>query len=248
MRRKTRFITSPVAQKNDGSLNSFVSIVLFSENHGYRMKSYGPISLMKIEGKALIRRQVEAIKATFKNFEIILCSGFETQRTVEFVKNNFSEVNIRVVENQIHFNSNCCESARLCLHNTNNSKILMCNGALLLTSDMLRSIDYSKSTVLCQEKDEYKNFEVGVIDNGGTLESMAVGIKTKVWNEVVYLSNKRIINSLYATVSNPEYKNRFLFEAINVVLKDNKMMTTEMQDSPAIKIQNIKTLKRITKI
>jgi len=248
MRRKTRFITSPVAEKNEDSLDSFVSIILFSENHGYRMKSYGPISLMKIEGKALIRRQVEAIKATFKNFEIILCSGFETQKTVEFVKNNFSETNIRVVENQIHFNSNCCESARLCLHNINNSRVLMCNGALLLTSEMLRSIDYSKSTVLCQEKDEYKNFDVGVIENGGTLESMAVGVKTKVWNEIVYLSNKRIINNLYATVSNPEYKNRFLFEAINIILRDNKMMAVETQDFPAIKIQNIKTLKRITKI
>lgn len=134
---------------------------------------------MKIEGKALIQRQIEAIKATFKNFEIILCSGFETHKTVEFVKNNFSEVNIRVVENQIHFNSNDCESARLCLHNINNTRVLLCNGALLITPEMLRSIDYSKSTVLCQEKDDYKNFDVGVIQNGGFLESMAVGIKTK---------------------------------------------------------------------
>ena len=248
MRRRTRFITSPIGERNEGSLESFVSIVLFSENHGYRMKSYGPISLMKIEGKALIQRQIEAIKATFKKFEIVLCSGFETHKTVEFVKNNFSEVNIRVVENQIHFNSNDCESARLCLHNINNTKILLCNGALLITPEMLRSIDYSKSTVLCQEKDEYKNFDVGVIENGGFLESMAVGIKTKVWNEVIYLGNRKIIKNLYNTISNPEYKNRFLFEAINVVLKDNKMMAVDTLDAPTIKIQNIKTLKRITKI
>ena len=248
MKRNTRFITSPVAEKNESDFNSFVSIVLFSENHGYRMKSYGPISLMKIEGRALISRQIDAIKATFKNFEIILCSGFETQKTVEFVRNNFSQVNIRVVENQIHFNSNDCESARLCLHNINNNRVLLCNGALLLTPEMLRSIDYSKSTILCQEKDEYKNFDVGIIDNGGFLESMAVGIKTKVWNEVIYLANRKIISSLYATISNPEYKNRFLFEAINVILKEHKMMTSETTEAPAIKIQNIKTLKRITKI
>ena len=77
---------------------------------------------------------------------------------------------------------------------------------------------------------------------------MAVGIKTKVWNEVIYLGNRKIIKNLYNTISNPEYKNRFLFEAINVVLKDNKMMAVDTLDAPTIKIQNIKTLKRITKI
>tara|TARA_R100000008_G_scaffold86093_1_gene77879 strand:- start:11454 stop:12200 length:747 start_codon:yes stop_codon:yes gene_type:complete len=248
MRRKSRFITSPVSGEPKGSQESFISVVLFSENHGYRMKSYGPISLMKIEGKTLIQRQVDAIKATFKNFEIILCSGFETQKTVEFVKNNFADINIRVVENQMHFNSNCCESARLCLHNINNSRILLCNGALLLTPDMLSSIDYSQSGVLCQEKDEYKNFDVGLIENESVLQSMAVGVKTKLWNEVAYLCGRKIISNLYSTVSNPEYKNRFLFEAINVILKDNRVIVTDILNTSTVKIQNIKTLKRITRI
>jgi bifunctional N-acetylglucosamine-1-phosphate-uridyltransferase/glucosamine-1-phosphate-acetyltransferase GlmU-like protein len=248
MRRKTRFITSAIQDEKTEDLEAFVSIVLFSENHGYRMKSYGPISLMKIEGRTLIQRQVEAIKATFKNFEIILCSGFETQKTVDFVKRNFADVNIRVVENQIHFNSNDCESARLCLHNINNDRILMCNGALLITPEMFRSINYAESTVLCQEKDEYRNFDIGIIENSGSLESMAVGVKTKVWNEVLYLANRKIINTLYTTISNPEYKNRFLFEAINVALKNNSIIVKDSLENSLIKIQNIKTLKRITKI
>ncbi len=248
MRRRNRFITSPTAENSGSELDSFISVVLFSENHGYRMKSYGPISLMKIEGKTLIQRQVEAIKATFKNFEIVLCSGFETQKTVEFVKSNFADVNIRVVENQIHFNSNCCESARLCLHNINNDRILMCNGALLLSPEILRNIDYNVSTVLCQQNDDYKNFDVGIIENGGILESMAVGVKTKLWSEVVYFSNRKAINSLYSIVSNAEYKNRFLFEAINMMLRDNRLFVKENTDLRPVKIQNIKTLKRLTKI
>lgn len=248
MIRKTRFTTSAIGNRQDNNLDTFISIVLFGENHGYRMKSYGPISLMKIEGKTLIQRQIEAIRATFKNFEIILCSGFETYKTVEFIKNNFNDINIRVVENQIHFNSNCCESARLCLHNTNNDRILLCNGALLLTPEILSSINYDKSMVLCQKEDDDKNFDVGVIENDGLLESMSVGIKTNLWSEIVYFSNKKIINSFYSIVSNPDYKNRFLFEAINLVLKNNKMFVADVNDYPPVKIHNIKTLKRITKI
>jgi len=248
MRRKNRFITTTTNNKNINDSDQFISVVLFGENHGYRMKSYGPISLMKIGGKTLIQRQVEAIKATFKNFEIILCSGFETQKTVEFVKNNFSDINIRVVENQIHFNSNCCESARLCLQNIGNSRILLCNGALLLDSHVLSEIKYDKSSIICQDKDDFENFDVGIIDNNGYLESMSVGIRGAMWSEILYLANKKVISNIYSTVSNADYKNRFLFEAINNALKHNRIEVKIIQDYQIVKVQNIKTLKRLTNI
>ena len=250
MRQRSRYITSAVNQdgKRDDGLDSLISIILFSENHGYRMKSYGPISLMKIEGKTLIQRQVESIKAAFKNFEIILCSGFETEKTVNFVKTNFADVNIRVVENQIHFNSNCCESARLCMHNINNDKIIMCNGSLLITPQVFSQIDYKRSTAIFQTSDEFKSFDVGVVENKGILQNMSVGVKEKVWNEIIYLSNRKVINSLYSTISNPEYKNRFLFEAVNVLLKDNRFVAQQNEADDVLKIENIKTLKRNTKI
>lgn len=250
MRQRSRYITSAVqgdGKKHNG-IDSLVSIVLFSENHGYRMKSYGPISLMKIEGKTLIQRQVEAIKAAFKNFEIVLCSGFETARTVNFVKTNFADVNIRVVENQIHFNSNCCESARLCMHNINNDKVIMCNGSLLISPQVFSQIDYTRSTILCQQEDDFKNFDIGVVENDGILEHLSVGVKDKVWNEIIYMKNRKVINALYSIVSNPEYKNRFLFEAVNVLLKDHRFFAKENDSHNVLKIENIKTLKRVTKI
>ncbi len=250
MRQRSRYITSAVHDdgvKRDG-VDSLVSVVLFSENHGYRMKSYGPISLMKIEGKTLIQRQVESIKASFKKFEIVLCSGFETAKTVEFVKTNFADVNIRVVENQIHFNSNCCESARLCMHNINNDKIIMCNGSLLISPEVFSQIDYSRSTVMCQKEDEFKNFDIGVVENDNILQSLSVGVKEKFWNEILYLGNRKVINNLYSVISNPEYKNRFLFEAVNVLLKDHRFVAKENDSRNVLKIENIKTLKRITKI
>ena len=102
MRNKNRFITSPKVGQSSGKKTDFVSIILFSENHGYRMKSYGPTPLIEIEGKSLIERQIDSIKATFSNFEIILCSGFETEKTVTFIQEKFGDINIRVVENQVH--------------------------------------------------------------------------------------------------------------------------------------------------
>tara|TARA_B100002019_G_scaffold98716_3_gene85042 strand:- start:132 stop:878 length:747 start_codon:yes stop_codon:yes gene_type:complete len=248
MRRNNRFITTSVTKKGEVGFDELVSIVLFGENHGYRMKSYGPIPLMKIEGRTLIQRQVETIKAAFKKFEIILCSGFETQRTVEFVKENFPDINIRVVENQIHFNSNCCESARLCLNNINNDKILFCNGALLISPENLLNVNFSKSCIISQTSDEFKSFDIGVIEDDSRLQSLSIGVKTDAWTEMLYLSDKKAVNSLYKIVSNPEYKNKFLFEAVNDLLKNNTILAKKNPSNPIIKIHNIKTLRRITKI
>ena len=250
MTRKGKYITSPQTQTIDNeNFESLISVVLFAENHGYRMKSYGPISLMKIEGKTLIERQVETIKATFKNFEIVLCVGFETQKIVEFVKDNFTDVNIRVVENQMHFTSNCCESARLCLSNINNDKILFCNGGVLITPECLRSINYNENGIIYQQEDEYGDFSIGAIhDAGGRLVSLGLGVRESVWSEILYLSRKKAVKSMYSIMSNPEYKNRFMFEAVNELMTHNEVISAVQPHGTIIKINNIKTLKRITKI
>ena len=248
MRTNDRFITSPRVDKNSGPKTEFGSVILFSENHGYRMKSYGPIPLVKIKGRSLLERQVEAIKSTFHNFEIIVCSGFETERTVNFIKENFSDINIRVVENQVHYNSNCCESARLCINNTMNNKIVFCGGGVLLTPGHLDMIDLNKSMLIYQEQQNDANFEVGVVFNKNKLEGLSVGVKNQYWTELLYLSNKKQIKALYAILSNPEYKNRFIFEAVNELASKNEILVKNNYKKPIIKVNNIKTLKRITKI
>ena len=88
-RANKKYITSPLASAEGDKRDLPVSFILLAENHGYRMKSYGPISLVKVGGKTLIERQVESIKATFVNYEIIICSGFETSKIYNYVKKHF---------------------------------------------------------------------------------------------------------------------------------------------------------------
>ena len=141
---KSKFITSPKAGADKPDVKEdvpFTTVILLSENHGHRMKSYGPVSMLKIGTETLLEKQVRAIKNVLKNFEIVLCCGFETFKTVQYVKGRFPNLNIRVVENQLHYNSNCAESARLCLNNTMNNRILFCNGGLHLKTDQLAAVE-----------------------------------------------------------------------------------------------------------
>ena len=111
--RNKNFITGTQKGNQKIKIDDFFTIIILGENHGYRMKSYGPLPLIKIHNKTLIERQINAIKDTFINFEIILCTGYDSVKTINFIREKFSNINIRAVENQIHYNSNCCESARL---------------------------------------------------------------------------------------------------------------------------------------
>jgi hypothetical protein len=246
MKNKETFITSPKSgDKSKKNSDELVTVVLLSENHGHRMKSYGPISLIKLENKTILEKQIDAIKACFKNFEIIICSGFETEKVVNFVKSKFSNLNIRIVENQIYYHSNCCESARLCLSNTVNTKILFCSGGILLNQNHLNLIDLNQTCILGQYNNSDSNFEIGIIENNNRLESFALGIKDKFWSEIFYINSQKHIDALFSILCLPDYKNKFIFEAINEINKSiNIGVIFNQKISP--KIDNIKTLKRIT--
>lgn len=244
MKNKDLFITSPrSSEKNKKISEELITVILLSENHGHRMKSYGPISLIKLENKTLLEKQIETIKSCFKNFEIIVCSGFETNKVANFIKSKFSNINIRVVENQIYFHSNCCESARLCLNNTMNDKILFCGGGILLNHNHLNMINLNETSILGQYTSE-PNFEVGIIENNNKLENFTFGIKNKFWSEIFYINGHKTINNLYSILSNPDFKNKFIFEAINEMLKTTQINVVFNQKS-SYKIDNIKSLKRI---
>ena len=243
--RASEYITTPRNKEGEGRPEK-VSILLLAENHGYRMKSYGPISLVNVDGKTLIERQVEAIKSVFLDFEIILCSGFETHKVYNFIKKSFGKnIKIRIVENQVYFHSNCCESIRLCMNNVMTNRLIICGGGVLLTSQYLRSMNLNKSSILFQTPQENNEFEVGVITNGEKLENFSLAVNDTCWTELMYLTGNKITQSFYNLVSNPEYKNKFLFEAMNDWPNRREMVATHNQYFPIIKINNVKTLKRI---
>lgn len=249
--RNKNFITSPRGSRKSNKIQEFVTVALLGENHGYRMKSYGPIPLIQLEdGKTLIEKQINAVKSTFANFEIILCAGFETSKIVSFIKHKFKNIDIRVVENQVHYNSNCCESARLCLNNTMNDKIIFCGGGVLLYPSQLNMINLESSSVVVQNQHDDSNFEIGVINKReNLLERFSIGVRHKYWAEILYLRDQDTIDNFYKIVSHPEYKNKFLFEAINdLVRKSEIQIQNNVTNRPIRKIDNIKTLRKTTKL
>jgi len=244
-RLNAKFIVSP--QQSDKRSDGLTTIILLSENVGHRMKSYGSISLLSVGNRTILEHQIDAIKSRFINYEIILCGGFDIDRLVKFVYNKYRTDNIRVVENQMYQHSNGCESVRLCLNNTTNNRILICNGELMLTSSCLSSLDLSCSHVLIEKK-HVSNLEIGVtITPEGFAETFCYGVNHK-WSEVVFLHQPDIIDSLRKIISTPDYKTKFVFEALNDLgrMTKYKLKTVENQ-STMVKVDNVKTYHQIRK-
>lgn len=248
MKKTGRFITSARPDSNpEAKRNEKVTFIFLAENYGYRMKSYGPVPLINIGGKTLLEHQIKAIQTVFIDFEIILCSGFETHKVYHYIQQSFTpSVPIRIVENQVYYHSNCCEGLRLCMNNTRNDRIIVCGGGVLLTVPYLKSLNIKKSSILCQNASKESMFDVGIIDNGERLENLSLAVKDKVWTDLLFLNGDTMIRSFYNTISKPELKTKFLFEAINAWRGRRQLYLSENQDEEIIKVDNIKTLKRIT--
>lgn len=247
MKNSKRYITAAKSNSPKGIREEKITIVLLAENYGYRMKSYGPISLIEIDGKTLLEHQVEAIKSVFLDSEIILCSGFETNKVYHFVQSKFPDsYNIRIVENQVYYHSNCCEGLRLCMNNTMNNRILVCGGGVVLTTEFLKELNLRKPSILTQTGKKNDTFEIGVIQNDTRLENMSLAVKDRIWTELLYLTGEPLVKSFYNIISKPELKNKFLFEAINLWKGRRQLNISENKSDPIFKIDNIKTFKRIT--
>ena len=122
----------------------------------------------------------------------------------------------------------------------------MCGGGIVLTTDYLKSLNLRRSSILTQSGEKDSTFEIGVIENDSRLETMSLAVKEKVWTELLYFTGDTLIRSFYNIVSKPELKNKFLFEALNIWKCRKQLYVSDNSSEPILKIDNIKTLKRIT--
>lgn len=217
-----------------------ITVIILCDLPGYRMKSYGPTSLIKINKKLLIDIQIECIKKCFTNCEIILCVGFDADKIVKHVRNKYSTYNIRVVENQIFSTCNSCEGIRIALNNTMNKKILVLDGSLLINKKALSLIDTECNCAIV-EQNQSENLEIGInINSNHIAEHFSFGAYT-TWSELLYLNGENAIESLRRFLNHQDSKKKFVFEALNDLIKNNIEIKCIENKCPIYKINNIKT-------
>lgn len=206
MQTKSRFIFNNKKQEAEKK----ITVIIYGSNATPRMRSFGPKSLFKdMNGKYLIQHQINAIKSAIPNCEIILITGYESDKVAKRRPKA-----IRIVENQNYETTNEVEDIRLGLNNAMNSNILLIPSDAFLTSSVLNNIHSDTCIMTSEEKPKY---EIGatVVNNKVTILSLE--IKKVKWCSILYFEEP-YTDILYNFVSNKENSKLFLFEAINFIL------------------------------
>ena len=125
-------------------LDVFTTFIIIADSPNARMRSYGPTSLLNVGNKKLIDIQVLEIIKYFSNYEIILCTGFESDKINRYIKSRYKNINIRTVENQNYDTTNSCETLRLALNNITNDNIFILDGNLIFDGKVFIN-DHKKS-------------------------------------------------------------------------------------------------------
>jgi len=241
--KKNTCITSVKNNKKNDDDNLY-TFILTSDTPGYRMKSYGPTALISFKNKKLIDIQIDAIKKAFKNHEIIVCCGFDVEKVYKHIRSQHNSLNIRIVENQLYNNSNSCESVRIALNNTTNNKIFIIDGSILFSNDLFKN-RINESYVYIEPEIHCENLEVGInINEDDLIEFFSYG-GIRCWSEILYLHNKDNIEVFRKIVSNMDFKNKFIFEALNEFIKIKKELRYIDNGCSIVKINNIKTYHNI---
>ncbi|MHA2054831.1 MAG: NTP transferase domain-containing protein, partial [Candidatus Hodarchaeales archaeon] len=105
-----------------------VHVIIPSAGIGRRMKSYGCKSLLNIKNNSLISLQLDLINDSIPNKEIVLVTGFDSDRLM-----NNSPDNIIKIENERYYESNVVRSIGMGLRAIKeNDHVLIIFGDLLL--------------------------------------------------------------------------------------------------------------------
>ena len=128
---KNRNTTNITGRKNEKH-----SIIIPAAGMGYRMRSYGPKPLIRInQEKTIVQNQIEIIKNNFVNPEIILVCGFEADKVM---KN--TPTDIIKIENESYEKTNVLRSIGMGLRAATSERVLIVYGDLVFNDEAIKNL------------------------------------------------------------------------------------------------------------
>lgn len=188
-----------------------ISIIILAAGMTAGGKYLGNKSLLPLTNKkTILETQIEVITKVFSNSEIVLVSGFESERVMNHCGNN-----IICVENERFKDTNTTRSLGIGLRAATSDKVVVVYGDVVFNHTTLNKLDTNASTVLFN--DVLDHTSVGcVINESGDLENLMYGVG-KEWIQIFSLAGKEL--EQMRRISWDRRNEKLLgFEAINKIV------------------------------
>lgn len=195
------------------------SVIIPAAGMGSRMKSYGPKLILDIaDGVSILDNQLNHIYSNLPKSEIIIVTGFESNKIVNKVKNK----KIKIVYNEQYKTTNVIHSIGLGLQNATHKDVIIIYGDLVFNRETLKA-PFGKNSMIITS-DTMKKDEVGCVIHNHMLERIMYGLSNK-WAQIVYVCGKEL-KLLKDVCNTKKYENYFGFEAINIVINSGGSFST----------------------
>lgn len=210
---KLNRFTAPTRRYGAGKNKHDLSIIILGAMIGYRMKSYGPKSMITLStGETILENQLSVINKAYAGCDIILTIGFEADKMIKKCPPG-----IRLVENQLFETTNILEEVRLAINNSVNDNILLIQGDVVFNIETIDKITAEDSSaVIIDETNYIPEEDVGATIINDKVSIFSHGISPKFCN-IAYVTGKEL--KFLKSVANDRDKNKlYLFEALNIVI------------------------------
>lgn len=213
-----------------------MDFVILNAGRGYRIKSYGPKCLLKLDdGQTILERQLRLISKKYKNAKFHNCIGFENYK---ILKNKaFKEYNISHTINEQFENTNNLYSLK-CIVDTGavDSGCFVMHGDIIFDENHLPERPKTTTLYTSQNSDKEK---LGINCNNGIAHYIIWESESlNSWAEFCYLDPETIHLLKNYDCQNKEY----LFEFLNILMDKGKEIKVEPFGSEVIDVDLLSDL------
>jgi hypothetical protein len=204
------------------------------------MKSIGSKSLLEIKKKlSVLDYQIQSIKNIDKSIKISVCTGFDSERIIDNINDNHS--NISYVYNENYKTTNQAYSIKIYLEqNTNCDQLLIVsNGVLFKDKCITKTMLNNECKVFLLNKTR-ENFNLGC-STQHHFEYLFYDLP-ELWSECIFL-NKEALTVLRNLFTSNYTTQMYLFELINEMINQKIVFKKQYIDKKSImKICNLKDI------
>lgn len=184
-------------------------------------KSLGPRCFLKKNNKTVLQHQLDLIDLTFKDYKVVLITGFEAKK----IFNNRPK-GVVLVENQLYEDTRGCEHIRLVSQAVETDNIIFIPDNIIMSPEDLKLLSLN-STVLTSK---YMLTEKVVINEGGKLMDF-IYYKNDYSNfysgcfslsgKELKLANSYSFNNSYSAYLDTEILTQVVRKGGNILVKDS---------------------------
>lgn len=203
--------------------NDELSIIIPAAGIGKRMKSYGPKSLIQLDSTSnVLSRQLSILQKLHPKADIVIVSGFEHEKTLEFIHQwnskfrNVGSKEVKVINNTRYSETNVAKSITMATEFCDKDKYLIIYGDLVFNEDTLNNIVFERSGLVVDTEGQLDKLEVGIKFADYQIEKLAYDTKVK-WAQIAYL-NHADMEEFNSLVDQPRHSKYFSFEIFNMML------------------------------